>query len=109
MATSTALTGLASGVDTSSIVDQLMQVERQQTTPITNRQTRVTAEQTALKAIAAKLTAFQTAAAALKKDGTAFATSQAVTSSDTSKLTVAKISGAGVGGHSIQIDRLAAS
>jgi flagellar hook-associated protein 2 len=109
MATSTALAGLASGVDTSSIVDQLMAISRQQATPITNRQTRVTAEQTALKGIAAKLTAFQTAAAALKKDGTAFAQSQAVTSSDTSKVTVAKISGAGVGGHTVQVDRLAAS
>jgi flagellar hook-associated protein 2 len=109
VATSTALSGLASGVDTTSIVQQLMAVERQQTTPITNRQTRVTAEQSALKTIAAKLTAFQTAAAALKKDGTAFATSQAVTSSDTSKVTAAKISGAGVGGHTVQVDRLAAS
>jgi flagellar hook-associated protein 2 len=109
MSTSTALSGLASGVDTSSIVDQLMAISRQQATPITNRQTRVTAEQTALKGIAAKLTAFQTAAAALKKDGTAFAQSQAVTSSDTTKVTVAKISGAGVGGHTVQVDRLAAS
>jgi flagellar hook-associated protein 2 len=109
MSAPTALSGLASGVDTSSIVDQLMAVSRQQTVPITNRQTRVTAEQSALKGIAAKLTAFQTAAAALKKDGTAFATSQVVTSSDTSKVTVAKISGAGVGGHSVQVDRLAAS
>jgi flagellar hook-associated protein 2 len=109
MATSTALSGLASGVDTASIVDQLMAVERNQTIPLTNRQTTITAEQTALKGITAKLTAFQAAAAALKKDSTAFTQTQAVTSSDTSKLTAVKISGAGVGGHSVQIDRLAAS
>ena len=109
MASSTALSGLASGVDTSSIVDQLMAVERQAQVPIANRQTKVTAEQAALKSIAAKLTAFQAAADALKKNGTAFAQSQAVTSSDPTKVVASKISGAGVGGHSVQVDRLAAS
>lgn len=109
MSTSTALSGLASGIDTSSIVDQLMAVARNQQIPITNRQTKVTAEQTALKGIAAKLTAFQTAAAALKKDSATFAQTQAVTSSDPTKIAAVKISGAGVGGHSVQVDRLAAS
>jgi flagellar hook-associated protein 2 len=109
MSSSSAMSGLASGVDTSSIVDQLMSIARRQEIPITNRQTRVTAEQNALKGIAAKLTAFQAAAAALKKDGAAFAQTQAVTSSDPSRLAAVKISGAGVGGHTVQVDRLAAS
>jgi flagellar hook-associated protein 2 len=109
VASSTALSGLASGVDTSSIVQQLMAVEQQQTVPITNQQTRVTAQQTALKGIAAKLTAFQTAVDALKKSGTAFGQAQAVTSSDTTKVQAVKISGAGVGGHTVQVDRLASS
>ena len=73
-----ALSGLASGVDTSSIVAQLMAVERQKTTTLTNRQTKAQAEQDALKSVVSKLTALQTAADAFKKSGTAFATSQTV-------------------------------
>jgi flagellar hook-associated protein 2 len=103
------LSGLASGVDTTSIISQLMAVEQQKTVPITNKQSKAQAEQNVLKAIASKLTALQTAAAAFKKSGTAFATSQTVESSDASKVTATKISGAGAGGHSIQVDRLAAS
>jgi flagellar hook-associated protein 2 len=103
------LSGLASGVDTSSIVDQLMAVERQRTTTITNKQTRAQAEQDVLKSIAAKLTALKSAAEDLKKSGKAWTQTQDVESSDPSKVTVAKTSGAGIGGHSLQVDRLAAS
>lgn len=104
-----ALSGLASGVDTASIVSQLMAVERQKTTTITNRQTKAQAEQDALKSVVSKLTALQSAADAFKKNGTAFATSQTVESSDASKVAVTKLSGTGAGGHSLQVDRLAAS
>jgi flagellar hook-associated protein 2 len=93
------LSGLASGVDTSGIIAKLMQVE----------QRKVTAQQTALKAIAAKLSALNDAAAALKKSASAWTPSQAVASSDPTRVAVAKISGAGIGGHSIQVDRLASS
>src|SRR4051794_3851278 len=103
------MSGLASGVDTSSIVAQLMTLERQATTKYTNKQTKVTAEQAALKGIATKLTALKTAADALKKDGTAWNTTQTVESSDPTRVAVSKTSGAGAGGHSISVDRLAAS
>ena len=46
------LSGLASGVDTSSIVDQLMAIERQSITRLQYRQSAVTGEQSALKEIA---------------------------------------------------------
>jgi flagellar hook-associated protein 2 len=103
------LSGLASGVDTSGIIDKLMQIERSKATPITYKQSRVTAQQTALKGIAAKLSALNTAAAALKKSATTWTSTQAVQSSDPTRVGVAKISGAGIGGHSIQVDRLASS
>lgn len=103
------LTGLASGLDTDSIITQLIAVDKQAQTPILNNQTKVTAEQTALKDVTSKLAALKTAADALSRNGGAFATSQSVESSDTTKVAVAKISGAGIGGHTLQVDRLASS
>ena len=102
------LTGLASGVDTSSIVDQLMQVERQKVTRLNNRQTSVIAHQTALKAVTDKLNALSTAAAALN-DASTWKAAQTSTSSDTTKVAVAQLDGAGIGGHTIVVDRLASS
>src|SRR4051794_29841344 len=102
------LSGLASGVDTSSIVDQLMSIERQKVTRINNHQTSVTAHQTALKAVSDKLNALQSAAAALN-DSSTWKTSQATSTSDPTKVTVAQLDGAGIGGHTIAVDRLASS
>jgi flagellar hook-associated protein 2 len=103
-----ALSGLASGVDTSSIVDQLMQIERQKVTRINNHQTSVTAHQSALKAVTDKLNALSTAAAALN-DSATWKTAQTSISSDTTKVAVAQLDGAGIGGHTISVDRLASS
>jgi flagellar hook-associated protein 2 len=103
-----ALSGLASGVDTSSIVDQLMSIERQKVTRINNQQTKVTAHQTALKAVTDKLNALSTAAAALN-DPTTWKTAQTSASSDTTKVAVAQLDGAGIGGHTVTVDRLASS
>jgi flagellar hook-associated protein 2 len=103
------LSGLASGVDTSSIVANLMALERQKTTKLAGRQTAIRAEQTLLKNVAAKLLAFKSASEALKKDGDVFKPAQGVESSDPSRVAVSRVSGAGVGGTSIQVDRLASS
>src|SRR3954467_7351409 len=100
-----ALSGLASGVDTSSIIDQLMQIERQKVTRINNHQTSVTAHQTALKAVADKLNALSSAAAALN-DAATWKTAQTSISSDPTKVAVAQLDGAGIGGHTITVDRL---
>jgi flagellar hook-associated protein 2 len=106
--TTLSLSGLASGVDTDSIVQQLMDVERQGLTRIQNRQTVVTAHQTALNAVSSKLNALSTAANALTSLDN-WKTAQTTTSSDTTKVTAAQIDGAGVGGHTIAVDRLASS
>ena len=82
---SLALSGLASGVDTSSIVQQLMAVDQQQVTALQNKQSTITGHQAALKNITTKLAALQTAANALT-DSTAWKSSQTVTSSDSSKV-----------------------
>jgi flagellar hook-associated protein 2 len=109
MASLGGMAGLASGIDTNNIVDQLMALERRKTTKITGKQAAVKGEQTTLRNIAAKLAALKTAADALKNGGDAFKQTQTVESSDATRVTVSKLSGAGIGGHSIQVDRLAAS
>jgi flagellar hook-associated protein 2 len=102
------LSGLASGVDTTSIVDQLMALERQSVTRLRYRQSAVTGQQSALKEIASKLAALKTAALNLSAEAT-WKQSQTVESSEPSRIGVAMIGGAGIGGHTIQVDRLASS
>jgi flagellar hook-associated protein 2 len=102
------LSGLASGVDTATIVSQLMALERQSTTRLGYRQTAVTGEQTGLKEIASKLTALSSAATALSAEGT-WKQSQDPTSSSPASVAVAQTGGAGIGGHTVQVNRLASS
>jgi flagellar hook-associated protein 2 len=75
MASSASISGLASGLDTATIIDQLMQLEA---VPQTQLKSRVTTEQsgiTALQSLNTKLAALATKAAALAKPETWTATS----------------------------------
>ena len=107
MADSLALSGLASGVDTASIVSQLMALDRETTTRMTYRQAAVTAQRTGLTTVASKLAALQSAAKALGADAS-WAQKQTVESSDAT-VAVALVGGAGIGGHTVQVDRLVSS
>jgi flagellar hook-associated protein 2 len=102
------MAGIASGVDTNALVDQLMALERQSLTRLGYRQTAITGQQDGLKEIASKLSALKTAARALASDAT-WAQNQAVESSDPARVAVARTGGAGIGGHTVQVNRLAAS
>ena len=102
------LSGLASGVDTSSIVDQLMALERQKITTIGYRKAAVTGQQDALKEVASKLSTLKDAALALSSDST-WTQKQTVESSDPARVAVSMLAGAGIGGQSISVDRLASS
>ncbi len=102
------LSGLASGVDTGSIVDQLISLERQQNARLGLRKATAQARQTALKDIATKLNALKTAAQDLSSAGT-WATKQTVESADPTKVTATLTGGAGIGGSTIRVDRLASS
>ena len=102
------LSGLASGVDTNAIVEQLMAIDRQGTTRITYRQSNVTGMQNSLKAIASKLSALKDAANALSGDAT-WKQTQTASSSDPARVGVALTGGAGIGGHTIQVSRLASA
>ena len=102
------LSGIASGVDTASIVDQLMALERQSLTKIGYRKAAVTGQQDALKEVASKLSTLKDAALALSADST-WAQKQTVESSDPARVAVTMLAGAGIGGQSISVDRLASS
>lgn len=103
-----ALSGLASGVDTDQIVSQLMQLERQSLTRFNTRQKRVQAQDTALKDIQSKLKTLKTAAEALRSN-TLWKDAQSVTSSDPTRVEVAKPTGvAPPGAFAIEVTKLAA-
>lgn len=100
------LTGLASGLDTESIISQLMGVERQPRTVISNKQASAQARQTALQDIQGKLTLLKTATTALSSV-TTWGTSQSVESTDATKATVRAVAGASPGGHRLVVSQLA--
>src|SRR3954454_21904569 len=102
------LTGLASGLDTSTIISQLMALEQNKVTAVQMRQVKVQAHKDDLSTIKTKLDAFKTAAAALGAPATG-KSAQTPGPSDATKLGVTLLGGAGIGGHTVQIDRLASS
>jgi flagellar hook-associated protein 2 len=102
------LTGMASGLDTDSIISQLMALEKNKVIAVQMRQVKVQAHKDDLSSIKSKLDAFKSAATALSDTAT-WKASQTSASSDTTKLDVALLSGAGIGGHTIKIDKLASS
>src|SRR5689334_9987315 len=102
------LSGLASGLDTQSIIDQLMAVERQPRTRIEMRQATEQARRDGLNQVQTQLKTLSDAASALRSIGT-WADTQTATSNDTSKLDVTRTGGAGPGGYDVTITRLASS
>src|SRR4051812_41607539 len=102
------LSGMASGLDTETIIARLMAIEGRRVTAVQNRQSVVKQHQTDLTTIKTKVDAFKSAAAALS-DAATWKATQTVDSSDTAHLGVSLLGGAGIGGHSIKIDKLASS
>jgi flagellar hook-associated protein 2 len=102
------LSGMASGLDTESIISQLMAIEQNKVTAVQRRQISVTQHKTDLTTIKTKLDAVKTAAADLSSAAT-WKPVQATSSSDPTKVDVTMLAGAGIGGHSIQVDKLASS
>src|SRR5918994_5801667 len=102
------LSGLASGLDTASIITSLMSVERQPRTRLELRQTAEQARRDALNEVSTKLRSLKLAAADLKSTSI-WADTQTVTSSDTTKVDARRTAGAGPGGYELQVTRLASS
>ena len=101
-----ALGGLASGIDTDSIITQLMAVEGMSKTRLQLADTRAVARQTGLRDLATKLGALRDAANALKST-TTWADVQQLTSSDPRAWPVRASAGAAPGARSIEVTALA--
>jgi flagellar hook-associated protein 2 len=102
------LSGLVSGIDTGSIIDQLMQVEKLPRTKITLDQDATTKRQGLLTDISTKLTSLKFANDDLKSALTWLDT-QSAESADTSKFTVTRTAGAAPGGYDVSVDQLASA
>lgn len=101
-----ALTGLASGLDTESIITQLMSAESQPRVNMTYKQAAEQARSTGLQNIASKLSALKLAATTLRSAGT-WGDAQSIESADTTKVAARTIAGAASGGHTIAVTGLA--
>jgi flagellar hook-associated protein 2 len=102
------ITGLSSGLNTTEIINALMNVERAPVTQMTNQQTKLQAEKTQLSTIQSSLQQLAFSAAELSSP-TLFNTTQQVTSSDTNQITAVSSDGAGVGGYQVSVSQLANS
>jgi flagellar hook-associated protein 2 len=109
MAGSLALSGLASGVDTSGIIQKLMDIESQGRTRLTTKQSQITARESGIKDVQAKLTALKTAATALSNAST-WTSQQTVESSDSARMGAVMLGAtAGAGGTTLNVTALASA
>lgn len=106
MASSASISGLGSGLDTASIIDQFMQLEATSQTRLKTRQTTEKTASSALQAINTKLAALATKAGDLLKPG---AWNAVTATSSESKLAVTATSTAGPGAFSVRVEQTAAT
>ena len=100
--------GLASGLDTNAIVEQMMQIERVPRTKLDNKASLVTARQNLLQDFQSRLRAVEAAARDLRS-ATLWSQSQTVTSGDPARVGAVIGTGAGVGGYQVEVSQLANS
>ncbi len=100
--------GLASGLDTNSIVDQLMAIERQPRTRLVTQQSLASARQQLLAGFQTQLRSVEAAAQGLRSVGL-YAQTQSVSTSDQTKVVASTATGAGIGGYQLEVSQLANS
>ena len=102
------VSGLASGLDTSSIISALMAVEREPLTRLTGEQQKLEGGKQQLQSLQSSLQQLAFSASEFSLPSL-FETSQTVTSSDPTRVGAATTSGAGIGGHEVEVTQLANS
>jgi flagellar hook-associated protein 2 len=102
------LGGLSSGLDTQSIIDQLMAVDRAPETRMQLKQSVLQARQTALTDIGTRVRNLLDTAKGLG-DVATWADTQSLDISDATKLAATRLGGAAPGGHDINVTALARS
>ncbi|HEY7259721.1 MAG TPA: flagellar filament capping protein FliD [Gaiellales bacterium] len=98
--------GIASGLDTNTIIGQLLAIERQPEVRAAQQQQVEQARQGALRDVNTRLTNLQTAIAGLR-DVSTWGDVQTVTSSDAANLGATRTGGAAPGGYQVQVTQLA--
>src|SRR5919112_3144667 len=98
--------GLASGMDTDSVIAQLMALEAQPGTRWAQQKKVSEARESALKDILSRVKNLQSEARNLKSV-TLWADTQTVESSDSTKITASRVGGAAPGGYSLIVQNLA--
>lgn len=100
------ISGITSGIDTNSIISELVSIARAPETLINQQEQVSQARQTALTSIQTQLNSLQTAAATLSDPAT-WGNSQTVTSSNPSAVSATWTSGAAAGGYDVSVQQLA--
>src|SRR4051794_39935945 len=100
--------GLASDLDTNTIVDQLMAIERQPQNRLKLKQGQIDARKTALGDVASRLKNLRLAAQDLKS-ATLWLDTQSVDVNDPTKLTATRTGGAGTGAYQVNVTQLASA
>lgn len=100
--------GLASGLDTNSIVDQLMALERVPQNRLKMRQTEIDARKSALSDIATRLRNLKNAAADLKSP-TLWVDTQSVDVNDATKIAASRTGPAATGAYQVSVTSLASA
>jgi flagellar hook-associated protein 2 len=106
--TNLGMSGLASGIDTSTIIQQLMQINQIPQNQLKLQQSKMQARASALTSLKTELQNLRDKADAIRSQ-TLFTPTQSVDSSDSTKITATRSSGAGVGGTQVEVARLANS
>lgn len=104
------ITGLASGLDTNSIIQKLIAIQKLPITALTNQQTGLQAKNTQLASIQTAMQSLAVASQALA-DPSLFTNTQTATSTNASRVSASTISGQGavVGGYQVGVSALASS
>jgi flagellar hook-associated protein 2 len=100
--------GLASGLDTNSIIDQLMAVERQPRTKLTTQASLISAKQSVLADFQSRLRSVEAAAQDLRSVSL-WSQAQSTSSSDPTRIATAIVAGAGagIGGYQVEVSQMA--
>ncbi|HEV7495132.1 flagellar filament capping protein FliD [Baekduia sp.] len=102
------LSGLVSGIDTQSIIAQLMTIERAPRTKITLDQDATTKRQSLLQDLSTKVTTLKSANDDLKSV-LSWLDTQTVETGDATKVTVSRTGGAPPGGYDVAVNQLASA
>src|ERR671932_2819354 len=100
--------GLASGLDTNSIVDQLMAIERQPQNRLKLKQGQIDARKSALQDVESRLKNLRIAAQDLKSP-TLWLDTQTVDVNDPTKIAATRTGGAGTGPYQVIVTQLASA